>query len=89
MNCPRCGNKFRVANTASSSDTTRIHLRNIVIDTLEWYSDDFVVRQRVCHGCLYTTITVEVEHKDLVEMFKIVSKEGLPEKMKKPKPKKK
>jgi len=86
MNCPRCGKKFRVANTASSGDTTRVHLRNIVIDSLEWYSDDFVVRQRVCHSCLYTTITVEIEHKDLIAMFDIISKEGLPDKMQKHKP---
>ena len=79
MNCPKCGEKFRVANTASTRDTSRIHLRNLVIDSLEWYSDDFVVRQRICHSCLYSTITVEVEHADLKEMFKIISKEGLPE----------
>ena len=47
MNCPKCGEKFRVANTASTSDTSRIHLRNLVIDTLEWYSEDFVVRKEM------------------------------------------
>lgn len=78
MLCPKCGSKFRVANTASNGDTSRLYLRATGDKLLSWYSKDYVIRQRFCNSCLYTSVTLEVEDLDLLEMFKIISKEGIP-----------
>jgi hypothetical protein len=81
MKCPKCGEKWRVANTASNGDSTRVYLRSLASDILSWYSDDFVVRQRYCNKCQYSSLTIELEKKDILEIVNIVSKEGLPKEM--------
>ena len=84
MKCPKCNSKFRVANTASNDpDTNRYYLRNLVSGILSWYTDDFVVRQRVCEKCSYTSVTLEIERKDFIDIVNIVEKEGIPECLKK------
>ena len=83
MNCPKCGNKFRVMNTASTDDSPRMHLRSLCNDLVQWYSSDYVVRQRSCTVCMYVTITVEIERDDLIEMLRIVSHEEVPEQLEK------
>lgn len=82
MNCPKCGSKFRVANTASTDDTPRMHLRNMCNELIQWYCADYVVRQRVCNKCLYVTVTVEVERSDLIDMFRILAHEDVPDQLK-------
>lgn len=79
MECPKCGEKFRVINTASDEDTSRSHLRRIGTDLLSWYSEDIVVRHRVCHSCMNSEITVEVLVCDLHKIFEIISEEGIPD----------
>jgi hypothetical protein len=81
MKCPKCGEKWRVANTASNGDSTRVYLRSLATDILSWYSDDFVVRQRYCNTCQYSSLTIELEKKDILEIVNIVNKEGLPKEM--------
>tara|TARA_Y100001963_G_C6693546_1_gene405829 strand:- start:75 stop:356 length:282 start_codon:yes stop_codon:yes gene_type:complete len=78
MDCPKCGKKWSVKNTAPSSDTTRVHLRRKVDSFLNWYSEDYVVRLRHCTHCKYDSITVELEGDDIVSMMKICSSEGYP-----------
>ena len=83
MNCPKCNNKFRVSNTASTDDSPRMHLRSLCNGLIQWYCEDYVVRQRVCVKCMYSTITMEIERKDFIEMLKIIAKEGIPDSVKK------
>lgn len=83
MNCPKCGNRFRVSNTASTDDSPRFHLRQLCNVLIQWYSSDYVVRQRVCTKCMFSTITMEIEREDFIEMLRIVEKEGMPEQIKK------
>lgn len=83
MKCPKCESKWRVANTASNGDSSRVYLRSLATDILSWYSDDFVVRQRYCNNCQYSSLTIELEKKDILEIVKIVNEEGLPKQMEK------
>jgi hypothetical protein len=81
MNCPKCENKFRVANTASTDESSRMHVRELGNQLLNWYCQDYVVRQRACTKCMYSTVTLEVERGDFLEMLRIIVDEGLPEQL--------
>ncbi len=83
MQCPKCGNRWSVKNTAPSSDPSRNHLRRRVQNLFNWYSQDYVVRVRSCSVCRYGAITVEFEVKDIEEIMRICSKEGMPKTYKK------
>jgi len=78
MLCPKCGTKFRVTNTAGNGETNRFYLRNFGNKLLDWYTEDFVVRQRSCPKCGYNSVTIELESSDLVEICNLVKEEGLP-----------
>ena len=84
MKCPKCGDKWRVANTASNGDSSRIYLRGLANDILSWYTEDFVVRQRFCNGCHYSSLTIELEKKDIIEICNISADEGVPKSMLRP-----
>lgn len=83
MKCPKCGSKFRVANTASTDDSSRLHLRQLCNELIQWYCQDYVVRQRVCTNCMYSTITVELERNDLLNIMRIIKHEKTPEQLEK------
>lgn len=85
MICPKCGTKFRVTNTAGNGETNRYYLRSLGNKVLDWYTEDFVIRQRTCPKCGYSSVTIEVELKDFVDICNVVAEEGLPESMKKDK----
>lgn len=78
MQCPKCGNRWSVKNTAPSNDPSRNHLRRRVSSLFNWYTEDYVVRVRVCSKCAYNSITIEFEVKDLEEIMKICSVEEWP-----------
>lgn len=84
MDCPKCGAKWFVVNTASSGDLSRPHLiaRG---DLVRWYTHDYIVRTRVCKSCGKRSDTIELEITDVDKMLRITAKEGLPDKMLKPK----
>ena len=81
MDCPRCGKRWRVLNTASKDDDSRQHLRLIGKNLLTWYSDEFVVRHRRCLTCKHEATTLEIEVKDFVKICRICAAEGVPEDM--------
>ena len=83
MKCPKCSSKFRVANTASTDDSSRMHLRSLCNELIQWYCQDYVVRQRVCTKCMYSTVTIELERNDLIDIMRILKHEKTPEQLKK------
>ena len=78
VDCPKCGERWRVLNTASKDDDSRQHLRCIGTELLSWYSEEFVVRHRRCLECSHQAITIEIDVDDLVSIAKICSSEGMP-----------
>jgi hypothetical protein len=78
MDCPKCGERWRVLNTASKDDDSRQHLRCIGTELLSWYSEEFVVRHRRCLKCYNQAITIEVDVSDLISIAKICASEGMP-----------
>lgn len=85
MICPKCGTKSRVTNTAGNGETNRYYLRKLGNTRLEWYTEDFVMRQRTCPKCKYVSVTVELELEDVVEICNLIKEEGLPESLKRKK----
>ena len=71
MQCPKCGNsKFKVTSSVHNNGKGRNHLKKKVNDLLDWYGCDFVARIRKCQLCNFSSITVEIEIKDLKEVAK-------------------
>jgi len=78
MLCPKCGNKWSVVNTvACNSVNSRENLLGRVRSIVDWYGEDYVVRVRKCRGCGHSSTTVELIVKDLKNMFRTISKEGM------------
>ena len=84
MNCPMCGERWKVTNTTSGENSgLRQYLAKPVEPLVRWYvQDDYTARQRRCSSCKHTKITVEIEAEDLRKMLEHVAKEGLPENLK-------
>ena len=83
MDCPSCGAKWYVKNTAAAGDAARKHL----VDRgklVQWYTHDYIVRARVCKACAKRSYTIEVEIADLDNMLRIASNEGLPDNILRP-----
>ena len=77
MQCPKCGNKWGVTNTASAGKVAyRENILNHGYRLVSWYCEDFVVRIRKCVTCGHRKYTIELIINDLRKMFDIVSKEG-------------
>ncbi len=79
MKCPKCGSRWSVVNTVAcnSSTVSRENLLGRVRPVVDWYGDDYVVRVRKCGNCGKTSTTVELIVKDLKNMFRTISKEGM------------
>ena len=80
MKCPKCDHSsWRVANTVSShlADRQRQHLAAMVPKAVTWYTPDFVVRHRFCSRCEYSSVTIEIEKKDLSRILE-ETKKGTP-----------
>lgn len=79
MRCPKCGSRWSVVNTVAcnSSSVARENLLGRVRPVVDWYSEDYVVRIRKCGNCGNTSTTVELIVKDLKNMFRTISKEGM------------
>ena len=90
MNCPKCQSKYRVLNTSSADTGSRKFIRASLNPLLDWYTEEFVARQRACHNCGHNSITLEIDKKDFIAILKEVL-EDIPEALKahleKPKPK--
>ena len=68
MRCPKCGTKTKVANsrtTDTSKHHTRARLLRQVREAVEWYTSDWVARDRVCLKCDWRSYTVELLLEDL------------------------
>ena len=75
MRCPQCGEATQViesrATRPRSPDRTGANwLRRYARRHLEWYSDDYVVRKRLCRSCSWQAKTLEIPGDDLISMLK-------------------
>lgn len=75
MNCPKCQHKFRVLNTSSADSGSRKFIRTSLNPILDWFTDEFVARQRVCDSCGNSAITLEIDRKDFLQIIREVLKE--------------
>ncbi len=69
MLCPKCGSRFRVLNTRTADQSgsefaKQGHIVNRVGKFVNWYTVDFVARQRKCPNCGFQTDTVELLLED-------------------------
>ena len=76
MDCPKCGRKWGVTNTATSGNESRDNILHHGRKLVGWYCGDFVVRIRKCVFCKHRQYTIEVIVDDLSKMFDIISVEG-------------
>lgn len=75
MNCPHCGSRTYVVNSRHA-DSTGYRVNQAILDVanrlVSWYTDDWVVRRRVCRieACVFDQVTIEVIATDLEDMLK-------------------
>ena len=65
MRCPKCGTKTKVANSRTADTSkhhTRARLLRQVRESVEWYTSDWVARDRLC-----TSFSVELLLDDLAD----------------------
>ncbi len=81
MICPKCGQKLKVKNTEKLLPCNLGTPRPIVRKAsavVGWYTQDFVARVRVCVSeCNYSTLTIEIEATDILNMFAEVAASGI------------
>jgi len=68
MRCPKCGKKTKVANSRTADTSkhhTRARLLRQVRDAVDWYTSDWVARDRLCNHCGWRSFTVELLLDDL------------------------
>ena len=75
MNCPDCGTKSRVLNSrtvdSKSDDGRNEKLLRWADEVIGWYTQDWVVRQRRCPDCGWSSMSIEIIEGDLQEMKNI------------------
>lgn len=78
MECPKCGSKWGVTNTASGGNYARDNILNHGRKLVGWFCDDFVIRIRKCTNseCGHRQYTIEIIIDDAKEIFDILCKEG-------------
>ena len=78
MQCPKCGDKWGVTNTASGGNYSRDNILGHGRKLVGWYCDDFVIRIRKCRNskCGHRQYTIELIIDDIREIFDILCREG-------------
>lgn len=78
MDCPKCGSKWGVTNTASGGNYSRDNILGHGRKLVGWYCDDFVIRIRKCRSkeCGHRQYTIELIIDDIRSIFDILCKEG-------------
>ena len=80
--CPKCGSPWRVKNTRTPKDGETLsfynngHLVKRVGKWIEWYSSDFVARQRQCINakCNHKSDTLEIAIDDFEAICEYIMK---------------
>ena len=75
MLCPRCGKKMGVANTAGA-ESNRVYLLDRIAPFIEWYSNEFVARDRRCYPCREAVLTIELDIEDLIGALRYAQIDG-------------
>ena len=77
MPCPKCGGRLSITNTAGV-DSNRTYLLGRIAPFIEWYSDEFVARDRRCVNpkCGYAMLTVELDLNDFVGAIRYAKIDG-------------
>jgi len=75
MECPKCGKKMGVANTAGQG-SNRIYLLDKIAPFVDWYTNEFVARDRRCYGCKEAMLTVEIDVEDLIGALRYAQIDG-------------
>ena len=67
MQCPKCGGRLGVANTAGNG-SNRVYLLSQVAPFVDWYCDEFVARDRRCTNpeCMRSVLTIELDIEDFI-----------------------
>ncbi len=67
MQCPKCGGRLGVANTAGNG-SNRVYLLSQVAPFVDWYCDEFVARDRRCQNaeCMRSVLTIELDIEDFI-----------------------
>ena len=75
MNCPKCGKKTTVSNTAGMN-SSRIYLLDKIAPFIEWYTNEFVARDRRCNDCKVALLTIELDIEDLIGALRYAQIDG-------------
>ena len=71
MICAKCGARLYVVTSRhSGSDRDYLRNRRLIARALEivgWYTAEWVVRQRTCRSCDWSTETIEIPMNDLTD----------------------
>ena len=73
--CPKCGGRMSITNTAGV-ESNRTYLLGRINPFINWYSDEFVARDRRCTVCGHALLTVELDIQDLVGMLRYAKVDG-------------
>ncbi len=65
MLCPKCNSRMSVSNTAGI-DSNRSYLLDRIAPFINWYTNEFVARDRRCTKCDHAVLTLEIDVRDLV-----------------------
>ena len=71
MNCPKCGDRWKVidsrhAESSAIGEYDIIKYVDGVSDAVSWYTADWVARKRCCSNCGHEDRTVELTLEDLL-----------------------
>ena len=78
MQCPKCGTRWKVTNTAHEGhDMQRRWLLKLIDPWMAWYCQDYVARDRRCQKCNFQAVTIEVLIDDFKKMIQLAAHEGV------------
>ena len=80
MMCPKCGGRTRVLTTRNPSTPGNGWEVAKVSPSIDWYTQDFVVRRRKCRSCAEEFFSVELIADDIIEMMKGAMNGHVPQK---------
>ena len=64
-----------VANTAGA-ESNRVYLLDRIAPFIEWYSNEFVARDRRCYPCREAVLTIELDIEDLIGALRYAQIDG-------------
>ena len=75
LQCPKCGKNTTVANTAGA-ESNRVYLLDKIAPFVDWYTSEFVARDRRCQHCKLAILTVELDVEDLIGALRYAQIDG-------------